>query len=242
MVFPPVGSILLEKFKEAFTTGVIERISLLREGLDNIARVQQFPECKGCVLGSLVGMKDKTVFDLPFLIGLAECGHGQLNIMFFGNVPTNDLPGKEIHDNTEVVPVTIDFDICKIAGPDKVRSFLIELLMQVIAAFAVVYMLVSVRFIRGHLGKFHRVHQAVHSSDTDLNAIITFENIGDLISSKTFVIVRVDLKNHPLNILVFLNSGSRFGIKMLIVGAAVYVQDSAQGFDSMLKSEFMNSV
>ena len=43
------------------------------------------------------------------------------------------------------------YDICEIADPDDVWTSLVELLMQVIGAFAITFMaIITERFFRGH--------------------------------------------------------------------------------------------
>ena len=56
------------------------------------------------------------------------------------------------------------------------------------------------------------IEEAVHSSDADVNAIITLKNMGDFICSKPFVIVGIDVKNLGSNHLIFLvlSAGAEF--------------------------------
>ena len=54
-----------------------------------------------------------------------------------------------------------------------------------------------------------------------MNAIITPEDVSDFVSAKTLVIVREDLKNDALDILVFPDTRSRKLIEVLVVSAAV---------------------
>ena len=60
-------------------------------------------------------------------------------------------------------------------------------------------------------------HQAVHSSDTDMDAIITLENKGDLICSKPLAAVGVNMEDQRRNILILLDGGRGFSREMLIV-------------------------
>lgn len=43
------------------------------------------------------------------------------------------------------------------------------------------------------LGQLHAAHQAVHSSDTDVNAIVTLKDVLDFVSPQTFVITGIDM-------------------------------------------------
>lgn len=100
----------------------------------------------------------------------------------------------------------------------------------------------SFRLYGGHLWKLHGAHQPVHSSDTDVYAIITSEDICDLVCADRFVIIRIDLKDDTLDISILLCSGRRLRAEMLVVGAAVYFKDPAQSLDIMLKTQFMYGV
>ena len=42
--------------------------------------------------------------------------------------------------------------------------------------------------------------------------------------------------------LVFLGTGCGFGTEVLVIGAAVNLQDPAEGFERMLKPEFMDGI
>lgn len=105
--------------------------------------------------------------------------------------------------------ITGCFDVCKITNPDKIRSLLVEILLEMIDALAVFIMFVRMKRLLGrHLWQLKRFHQAVHSSDADVNAIITPKNMGDFICSKPFVIVGIDVKNLGSNHLIFFGSVS----------------------------------
>ena len=49
-----------EIFEETFAAGVIKRICLFREGLDNIQFIKQFSKCKGYVLWSSIRVKHQS--------------------------------------------------------------------------------------------------------------------------------------------------------------------------------------
>lgn len=87
------------------------------------------------------------------------------------------------------------------------------------------------------MGQLHGFHQAVHSADTDMDAIITGKNMSDFVSADPLAVVRVDAEDEPPDLLVLDSSCSRSRMKMFVVGAAVYVQDTAQGFDGVLTTE-----
>ena len=56
----PVCFFFFEIFEETFAAGVIKRISLFREGLDNIQFIKQFSKCKGYVLWSSIRVKHQS--------------------------------------------------------------------------------------------------------------------------------------------------------------------------------------
>ena len=98
------------------------------------------------------------------------------------------------------------------------------------------------RFIRGHFRQFHTAHQPVHSPDADVYAIVTLKDVLDLVCARPLVIIRIDMENRTLEALVLRNTGSGHCSEMLVISAPVDVQHSAQGFDVMLETEFMDSV
>ena len=78
-------------------------------------------------------------------------------------------------NDTKVIPLTSGFEICKITCPDQVGSFLMKGLMQVISITAgqLFWARNGFWFYCGYRRKLHGMHQAVHSTDADENAIVT---------------------------------------------------------------------
>ena len=67
----------------------------------------------------------------------------------------------------------IDLDISKITCPNRVWGRRIELLVQMIETVTIFLMSVlPFGFLCGTLWKIHSIHQSVHSSEADVNAII----------------------------------------------------------------------
>ena len=80
-----------------------------------------------------------------------------------------------------------------------------------VGAFAIVFVaIIAVRFVCGHAWQLKSFHQAIHSTDTDVNAIVTLKNIGDFISTKPFVIIGINLKNALSDFLIFFGAVSWF--------------------------------
>ncbi len=78
----------------------------------------------------------------------------------------------------------------------------------------------------------HRAHQAVHSFNADVDAIVTLEDMVDFIGAK----------DKAPEILVKRNTGSGRRIKMLVVSASIDKQDTAKRLNTMLKTEPVDSV
>jgi len=99
-------------------------------------------------------------------------------------------------------------------------------------------------FAGGHRRKAHAFHQAVHSSDTDVDAIITSEDVSDFIGVKPFIIIGIgiDVEDCRFDLLIFKSPGSRFGVKMLVICAPIYLQDPAQSLDIMLEAQLVDGV
>ena len=158
-------------------------------------------------------------------------------------MPADDLSGKQIHDDAEIIPFSVDADIGKVTGPDKIRCFLSEILFQMIGTFTVFSTFSRMKgLFGGRFWKSHAAHQPVHSPDADVNAIITLKNVSNLVCSETFIIVRIDLKDDAFDVLVFFDSGSKVFAEVLIISASVDFQDTAESLDVVLKAELMDSV
>ena len=149
-------------------------------------------------------MKHKTIVNAPTAPGRTEGIHYEEHVRFGRHIPAYDLSGEQIDHDTKVVPLAGGFQIGEIADPHDVRCVLREILSEMVSAIRVSRMRSpNERLISGHLGKIHRPHQPVHSADTDVNAMITLQNVCDLVCTKTLVVVGKHLKNEPLQLLVF---------------------------------------
>ena len=69
----------------------------------------------------------------------------------------------------------VDLDISEITCPNRVWRRRIELLIQMIEAVTIFLMRVlPFGFLCGTLWKIHCTHQSIHSTEADVNAIISF--------------------------------------------------------------------
>ena len=101
---------------------------------------------------------------------------------------------------------------------------------------------INILWLRGrHSRQLHVFHQAVHSADTDVNAIITLQYVSNLIGAKSFVVVSVNVQYIGPDDLIFLITRGRAGKEVLIVGTSVYLQDTTQDPDVVLQSELVDS-
>ena len=119
-------------------------------------------------------MKHQAIRCISFLISLLEGCDYQVGIRFSGQMPCDDFSGKQIHDNAQIIPFPACFDIGDVTYPDQIRGFLVKILVQMVRASAVIGMCYVVFWLLcGHLRKLQFFHQAVHSADADVDAIIT---------------------------------------------------------------------
>ncbi len=72
-----------------------------------------------------------------------------------------------------------------------------------------------------------------------VEALITLKDICNLISTKPFVVIGVDLQNELCNLLILFSTISRLRIKVLAIVTPVDAQDPAEKLDVMLEEEFM---
>ena len=131
-------------------------------------------------------MKDQSIPDIPGGVSLAEGSKSQVDIMLSGKMPADDLSRKQIHDNTEVIPLAVYLDIREITCPDEIRSLLV---MEMIRAVTVRSVLASAWLNGRHLRQLRGIHQSVHSSNADVYAIVTSEDICDFIGPDALVVV-----------------------------------------------------
>lgn len=96
--------------------------------------------------------------------------------------------------------------------------------------------------LRGHAGKIHFLHQPVHPSDADVYAIITSQDVLDLVSAEPFVIVSIDVEDGGTDFLILHRPQGRGRPKVLVIGAAVYPENPTERLDLVLEAEFMNGV
>lgn len=87
-----------------------------------MAGIQQLPEFPCGVLDALIGMEQEAVGGMAFGIGFLKGSIYQRRVGFAGKLPGNDFPGKQIHDNTEIVPSPAGFEIGNIADPYEVGA------------------------------------------------------------------------------------------------------------------------
>ena len=113
---------------------------------------------------------------------------------------------------------------------------------MVFACLAIFWWRAIARLICGHFRKFHIFHHEVHSSDADEYAIITLEDIRNLVSAEALVAVSINMQNDTSYTLVFYCSGSLNRVKMLVIGTSVNVKYAAQCFDFMLKTKLVYSI
>jgi len=131
--------------------------------------------------------------------GILKGGQDKEYIRFSGEVPANDLSGKQVDDDTEIIPLAGSLYVRKIADPRKIRSVLSKHLVQVVRTLGVIRVRAfNERLARRHLREIHRSHQAVHSADADVDAMITIQNVSDLVSAEALIIIREYLKDNSL--------------------------------------------
>ena len=78
-------------------------------------------------------------------------------------------------------------------------------------------------FICGHLRELQFFHQAVHSANADVNAIITLQKVSNLIGTKTLVVIRINVQDQGSDVLVFTRARCRLGTEVLVIGTSVYL-------------------
>lgn len=238
-----VSFFFLEIFEKTFAAGIVKRTAFPGKRLHNMQRIQKLPECGGCVLGSPVGVKHQAIRSISFFVSFSEGSDNQLCIGTGRDMPGNDFSGVQIHHDTEIVPFPARFKVGDVADPYEIGCFLAKVLLQVVGAGSVIGTFDrDKRPISGHFRKLQLFHQSVHSADTDVYAIITLKNIGDLVSSESLVVICMDMKNQGRDPLIFSDTKSGLSRKVLVISASVDSEDPAEGLDAVLETELVNRV
>lgn len=194
-------------------------------------------------MGSAVRVKHQALWSVAGGIGFAESGDSKVHILSGRQMPGNDLAGKKVNDNTEVIPFSAGAQISNIAYPNKIRGALSKALPEMIGTDGVIGTAeIMFGMSSRHFRQMHRAHQAVHSSDADADAIVALEDMMDFVGAKALVVISINIKDKASKILIKRNTGSRRGIKMFIVSASVDIQDTTKGLDAMLKTKPVDSV
>ncbi len=106
------------------------------------------------MLGTPVRAEHQAIRCVSLLISLLEGEDRQVSIRFSGQMPCDDFSGKQIHDDAQIIPFFACFDMGDVTCSDRIRGFLVKILMRMVRAFAVIGMRnVVFRFLCGHLGK-----------------------------------------------------------------------------------------
>lgn len=138
MVVFVVCFLFLEIFEGAFAAGIVKGTALFEKRLHNIKGIQKLPKCKGCILGSPVGMEHKTIRGVSFFVSLLEGSDNRFHICIGRDMPCNNFSGIQINHNAEIIPFPVCFYVGDVAGPYEIGGFLVKVLLQVVGAGLVI--------------------------------------------------------------------------------------------------------
>lgn len=79
-------------------------------------------------------MKHESLRLAPESIGLPEHLDNKISSSTGRYIPSDDFPGVQIQNHAEIAPVAGDPDKSDVAHPDKVRSLLLKVLLQLVIA------------------------------------------------------------------------------------------------------------
>ena len=121
-------------------------------------------------------MKDQAMRRLSSSNSVMESVDGQKTIHFGGNAISDDLARKQIKDDTKIVKPASSAKVSKITHPNEIWFWLIEILSENIFAGKILRgMTRARRLYSAHFREIHGFHESVHSTDTDMDAIITLK-------------------------------------------------------------------
>ena len=79
-------------------------------------------------------MKHESLWLTPEGIGFPEYLDNEISSCTGGNIPRDDFSGVKIQNDAEIAPVAGNLDENDVAYPDKVRSLLPKVLLQLVVA------------------------------------------------------------------------------------------------------------
>ena len=89
-------------------------------------------------MSSTVRVKHQPLGSAAGGIRFAESSGRKLHILFRRQVPSNDLAGKKINDNTKIAPFSASPQISNITHPNKIRGILSKALPEMVGTKAVI--------------------------------------------------------------------------------------------------------
>lgn len=235
----PVELLFFQILEKALHNGVVIGVAFGGKGLDYAKFIDCFSEISGSKLRTLIRVKDDAFGDAPQPHGVPQGVDGQEAVDFTSDPAGNDLSGKKVQNGTDVIELSANLYVGKVADPHKIRGFLVKSLGKDILAGAGI-LLAFRRFGRlhsAHFGQPHLFHQPVHPTLADGYAMLPRKTEGHLFNAQPFVSLDVDLQDPLADLHVFLLPPGGLPPPVLVIGAAVDPQHPAEDGDGMLAGQ-----
>lgn len=162
---------------------------------------------------------------------------GQETVDFAPDPAGDHLSGIEVQDGADVVELSSNLYIGKVADPDQIWRLLVKSLGEEILADTVIF-LVYRRLWRlhgAHFGQFHLFHQPVHPTFADVYAMLLRKTEGHLSDAQPLIGSGIGLQ-------VLLLPVRGLPPQVLVIGAAVDPEHTAEDGDAMLAGQGVDGV
>lgn len=176
-------------FEKAFHSGIIVRVTFRGKWLHNIHTVRILAKSLWCKLRASVGVKYQAGGLAAACYGKIERVNGKLSIDMRRNLVRDDFSRIQIQNCAQVVIPVRDPDVCKIAAPYHIGSRLVKVFFENIRRITMSFIrwYTFIRLYGTHFRQIHSFHQAAHSSDADVYAIITSEADGNFTRAQSLI-------------------------------------------------------
>lgn len=234
-----VQFLLFQILEEALHNRVVIRMALGGEGLDHSQLVDNPAEIRGGELRATIRMEHDALGDAAQPDRVPQGVQGQEAVDSAPDPAGDHLSGIEVQNGADVMELSTDSYIGKIADPDEIGRFLVKVLGEKILADVIIF-LVGRRLWRlhgAHLGQFHLFHQPVHPTFADVYAMLPCKTEPHLPDAQPLVGSGIGLQDPSANLQVLLLPAGGLPPQVLVVGAAVDPEHAAEDRDAMLAGQ-----
>lgn len=121
---------LFQILEKTFHDSIVMGMTLGGEGLKHPQMADGFAGVFGGKLSTLISMEHDTLGDTAQSDRIPQGVNGQEVIKFVSNTAGDDFSGIEVQNGADVMELSTNFYIGKVADPDQIRCFLVKSLRE----------------------------------------------------------------------------------------------------------------